>query len=103
MPTCSPVLSGMCNGAAHCRRERLKHMLNVDRRVLVQISMAAVKLKFLRSPTPGPERGGKRKRGGRRAPPSDAERSDAEHRKAASPAYCMVLVGRSPGVTVEPL
>lgn len=26
---------------------------------------------------------------------------NALHRKAASPAYCMVLVGRSPGVTVE--
>ena len=66
------------------------------------MGMAAVKLKFLRSPTPGPERGGEAQAGGG-ASPSDAERSDAEHRKAASPAYCMVLVGRSPGVTVEPL
>ena len=57
---------------------------------------------FCGAPRRGRSAGGKRKRGGR-APPSDAERSDAEHRKAASPAYCMVLVGRSPGVTVEPL
>ena len=51
------------------------------------MGMAAVKLKFLRSPTPGPERGGEAQAGGgrRRATRSAATRSTARppHRPTA--------------------